>query len=157
MHVLCVAEKPSIAKAITQILSGGQFAMRQSPNRYTKNYDFNYPQTNSTFTVTSVSGHVMAHEFSDTHRIWSACDPFVLFDAPISLSVPAENKGIEKNLIAEARKCGTLMIWTDCDREGEHIGSEIAKICRKARSNIIVKRARFSAIIAQYVRGRLLL
>lgn len=25
MRVLCVAEKPSIAKSITQILSGGQF------------------------------------------------------------------------------------------------------------------------------------
>jgi DNA topoisomerase III len=26
MHVLCVAEKPSIAKSVSQILSGGQFA-----------------------------------------------------------------------------------------------------------------------------------
>lgn len=46
-----------------------------------------------------------------------------------------------------------LMIWTDCDREGEHIGKEIANVCRKAKRNIIVKRARFSAIIAQYVTG----
>ncbi len=43
-----------------------------------------------------------------------------------------------------------LMIWTDCDREGEHIGSEIAAICRRVKRNIVVKRARFSAIIAQY-------
>lgn len=41
------------------------------------------------------------------------------------------------------------MIWTDCDREGENIGAEIVKICRKAKPNIVVKRARFSAIIAQ--------
>jgi DNA topoisomerase-3 len=41
------------------------------------------------------------------------------------------------------------MIWTDCDREGENIGAEIAKVCRKANPNIVVKRARFSAIIAQ--------
>lgn len=40
------------------------------------------------------------------------------------------------------------MIWTDCDREGEHIGSEIVKVCREGNPRIIVKRARFSAIIA---------
>lgn len=31
---LCVAEKPSIAKAITQILSGGQFQTVRSPTSY---------------------------------------------------------------------------------------------------------------------------
>ena len=44
-----------------------------------------------------------------------------------------------------------LVIWTDCDREGEAIGAEIVAICRKANPTIQVKRARFSAIIAQYV------
>lgn len=39
------------------------------------------------------------------------------------------------------------MIWTDCDREGEFIGSMVAQVCRKAKPNIVVKRARFSAII----------
>lgn len=43
------------------------------------------------------------------------------------------------------------MIWTDCDREGEHIGSEIVSVCRRANRNIRVKRAKFSAIIAAYV------
>jgi DNA topoisomerase-3 len=39
------------------------------------------------------------------------------------------------------------MIWTDCDREGEHIGSEIVAACKKAKPELKVKRARFSAII----------
>ena len=47
----------------------------------------------------------------------------------------------------EARTATHLMIWTDCDREGEFIGSMVAEVCRKANPNIIVKRARFSAII----------
>lgn len=42
------------------------------------------------------------------------------------------------------------MIWTDCDREGENIGYEIAQYCQKFK-NIIVKRARFSAVISEYV------
>lgn len=41
------------------------------------------------------------------------------------------------------------MIWTDCDREGEYIGSVVAEVCRKGKPNIVVKRARFSAIIAK--------
>lgn len=58
-------------------------------------------------------------------------------------------KPIEQNLLAQARRVATLMIWTDCDREGEHIGTEIVSVCRRANRNLVVKRARFSAIIAQ--------
>jgi DNA topoisomerase III len=39
-----------------------------------------------------------------------------------------------------------LFIWTDCDREGEHIGSEIRDIARAANPRIQVKRAHFSNI-----------
>jgi DNA topoisomerase-3 len=151
MHVLCVAEKPSIAKAISQILSGGRLMSRPSQNKYIRNYDFDYPKTNSFFTVTSVSGHLMEHDFDGTYKSWESCDPFLLFDLPIVTKVTQDNKTVEKNLIEEARKSDMLMIWTDCDREGEHIGTEIVKVCRKAKANISVKRARFSAIIPQYV------
>ena len=57
-------------------------------------------------------------------------------------------QGIARNLKQEARNATELMIWTDCDREGEHIGSEVAEVCRKVNPNIRVTRARFSAIIA---------
>jgi DNA topoisomerase III len=168
MRVLCVAEKPSIARSISQILSGGQFStvsrqkwtktfgilkptQRQTGNKYIKNFDFDYPQTNASFTVTSVSGHLLTCDFPETHRSWLSCDPFALFDAPIEIRVKTESKSIEKNLMQEARTANMLMIWTDCDREGENIGSEVMKVCRKAKAGITVKRARFSAIIAQWV------
>jgi DNA topoisomerase III len=171
MHVLCVAEKPSIAKAVSQILSGGQFStvglyrfdfhaltdyalQRPTQNKYIKNYDFPYPQTRDTYTVTSVSGHLMSLDFGPMHRKWTSCDPFTLFDAPVELKVADDKKSIERNLIAEARKSQMLMIWTDCDREGENIGMEVAKICRNANHSLRVKRAKFSAIIAQYVQVR---
>lgn len=166
MRVLCVAEKPSISKSISQILSGGQFTsvcpafsycsvvsdaffQRPSANKYIRNYDFDYPQTNAQFTVTCVSGHLTSHDFPETHRKWLSCDPISLFDAPVETFTSKESKDIETNLTREARRADMLMIWTDCDREGEHIGSEVKRVCRKAKPNIIVKRARFSAIIAQ--------
>jgi DNA topoisomerase-3 len=126
-------------------------SQRATRNRYIKNFDFDYPQTNSQFTVTSVSGHLLAHDFPDEYRQWNSCDPITLFDAPIHSAVPTPSKSIEHNLLTEARTADTLMIWTDCDREGENIGSEIVKVCRKSRPHIVVKRARFSAIIPQCV------
>ncbi|MBW0466658.1 hypothetical protein O181_006373 [Austropuccinia psidii MF-1] len=149
--VLCVAEKPSIAKSITEILSGSQFTTRQSLNRFVKNYDFTYrlppsPQF-ANFTVTSVLGHLTQSNFGNEYKSWNGCDPFVLFDAPINHFINPDHKGIERNLHAEARRADRLMIWTDCDREGEHIGSEIVSVCRKVNPGILISRARFSAII----------
>ena len=60
-------------------------------------------------------------------------------------------KSIEKNLLKEAKNASHLMIWTDCDREGEHIGYEIMNVCKRANPRIEVLRARFSAIIPRYV------
>ncbi|KAF9073663.1 DNA topoisomerase [Rhodocollybia butyracea] len=149
--VLCVAEKPSISKSITQILSGGQYTTRNSANKFIKNYDFDYAPSGANFTVTCVAGHLTGQDFPDTHRKWNSCDPFVLFDMPVVVKVADDKKAMESNLFKEARNADTLMIWTDCDREGEHIGAEIARVCRRAKQHIVVKRARFSAIIAQQI------
>ncbi|KAL0581930.1 DNA topoisomerase [Marasmius crinis-equi] len=150
-RVLCVAEKPSISKAITQILSGGRFSTRDTRSKFIKNYDFDYPQTNSEFTVTAVAGHLTETEFTDAHRKWNSCDPVDLFDAPIITYVKSDYKAMEINIFNEAKRASTLMIWTDCDREGEHIGSEIANVARRAKPGITVKRARFSAIVGQQI------
>ncbi|KZT63870.1 prokaryotic type I DNA topoisomerase [Daedalea quercina L-15889] len=150
-RVLCVAEKPSIAKSITQILSGGRFTTRQSGNTYIRNYDFDYPQVNATFTVTAVAGHMLEHNFSFQYAKWTSCDPFELFEAPIIAEVRKDAATIAQNLKNEARRAHKLMIWTDCDREGEHIGWEIMRECMKVKPNIVVTRARFSAIIPQQI------
>lgn len=93
----------------------------------------------------------MSHDFPDSHRSWHSCDPFALFDAPVVSQVSKDSLTIEANLKNEARGKDMLMIWTDCDREGENIGAEVARVCRRANPNIRVKRARFSAIIAQQI------
>lgn len=65
MKVLCVAEKPSIAKSITAILSENDFTSRTSQHQYIRNYDFGYnlpPPIGRPggvdITVTSVLGHL---------------------------------------------------------------------------------------------------
>lgn len=95
-------------------------------------------------------GHLLDYEFNAMYSKWQSCDPFQLFDASIETSVKKDFKTIAQNLTNEAKRAQMLMIWTDCDREGENIGAEVANVCLNAQRNITVKRARFSAIIPQY-------
>jgi DNA topoisomerase-3 len=93
----------------------------------------------------------MEHDFGDAHRKWHSCSPIDLFDAPVEAKIRSDNRSIEQNLLSEARNANMLMIWTDCDREGENIGAEVAAVCRRANRGIEVKRARFSAIIREQI------
>ncbi|CAH1767113.1 3439_t:CDS:10 [Entrophospora sp. SA101] len=154
MKILCVAEKPSISKSVAEILSNRGFRTRQSGNRFIKNYDFSCIFNDDQMvevTMTAVSGHLMKYDFAPEYRKWDSCAPLVLFQAPIIKFVGEENRQIKDNLYHEAQRADQLMIWTDCDREGENIGSEIASICEQAKRGIRITRARFSAIIPDQI------
>lgn len=53
---------------------------------------------------------------------------------------------LQRTLEREIRTCDALIIWTDCDREGENIGFEVIKVCTDVKPNIQVYRAKFSEI-----------
>lgn len=69
-----------------------------------------------------------------------------LYHIPL-LKSPVENAGaVISNLKQFSRDCDDLIIWTDCDREGEAIGFDIIDVCLQQKSNIDVFRAKFSAL-----------
>ncbi|KAL2816784.1 DNA topoisomerase [Aspergillus cavernicola] len=147
--VLCVAEKPAIAKAVAQHLSGGQFQTHHiTGNQYVKNYvfDFNFgaPWGDCSVTMTSVIGHLTSVDFPREYKTWLSCPPAVLFEAPIHTSVDKDKTAIAKNIMKQARNHRALVIWTDCDREGEHIGAEVRDQAKEGNRNILVKRAKFN-------------
>ncbi|KAK8055466.1 DNA topoisomerase III, partial [Apiospora rasikravindrae] len=151
MKILCVAEKPSIAKAVAEHLSGGRSETRNTRNKYIKNYVFDYdfggqPWGNCTVTMTSVLGHISAVEFPSEYKDWRHPPPERLFDAPVNTVIADDKKDIAQNIETQARYSQGLCIWTDCDREGEHIGHEIREAARKGNAALTVKRARFSNI-----------
>lgn len=101
--------------------------------------------------VTSVSGHLLALDFTGSYKKWQAVNPVSLFDAPITKYCPDDFLNIKKTLEEETKKSQYLIIWTDCDREGENIGFEVIKVCKEVRPGIQVFRAKFSEITYQSV------
>ena len=81
---------------------------------------------------TSVSGHLMEKDFEAPYRKnWQACAPGDLFHLPVVSYVPDKMKNIFQTLQAEAKKCQWLVLWLDCDREGENIAFEVIEACRR--------------------------
>ncbi|KAL0074035.1 DNA topoisomerase [Phycomyces blakesleeanus] len=147
--IICVAEKPSAAKAIAGILSNNNFRTSPTDDRYVKNYEFEYSFDNRPAKVimTSVRGHLSEFAFAGkANKEWYSCEPIALFKYPISQNVAEDYSGIEKNLKILARSASVVYIWTDCDREGEAIGGEVADVCLSVNSHLEIWRARFSAM-----------
>jgi len=113
-----------------------------------KNYEFTYDFRqwggNCAVTMTSVVGHLTGMEFDERYRSWRSCAPSALFDATTHITVDKDKQSIARNIQWQASGASVLFIWTDCDREGEHIGGEVRDQAKKGNSRIVVKRARFS-------------
>ena len=105
--------------------------------------------------VTSVTGHMMEIEFEGNLKSWSSCQPVELFTAPIHKTVKKESELIEKTLIREAKKCNVLLLWLDCDLEGENIAYEVIKVCKAANPRLDIYRARFSALVERDIQRTL--
>ncbi|VEU24098.1 DEKNAAC105323 [Brettanomyces naardenensis] len=101
--------------------------------------------------MTSVAGHITNNDFPKEFG-WNNCSPVALFDAPTKIKV--ENPLIADNITQEAQNCDALMIWTDCDREGEYIGWEVVEQAKKRNPRITLEstyRARFSHLERSHI------
>lgn len=123
-----------------------------------KNYNFqyNFPRWGECeVTMTSVLGHLYSQDFGPDCRSWNSCDPSALFEAQIHMYHDEKNKPIAKNIETQGRYSQALFIWTDCDREGEYIGTEVRKVAAKDNPRLTnpanVVRARFSNIERQHI------
>lgn len=54
---------------------------------------------------------------------------------------------IKRTLEEVARGCQWLVLWLDCDREGENIAFEVIEVCTAVNRQLTLRRARFSALI----------
>ncbi|KAM0677623.1 Karyopherin transporter [Binucleata daphniae] len=142
MKILNIAEKPSVAKSISYTLSQNVSKL-QSYNKYTPNYKFKYKENEMVFT--SLLGHLFTTDFVG-YQDWNAADPKILFTAEIKKFVNKNQDNIKKNIQNQVYNANLVVIWTDCDREGENIGKEIYDVVREKNKHVEIKRARFNAI-----------
>ncbi|CAL0328031.1 unnamed protein product [Lupinus luteus] len=141
--VLMVAEKPSIALAIASVLSRGQMFTRRGSTEVHE-FEGMFHDSPAHFKVTSVIGHVFSLDFPAKYQDWSATDPFDLFQAQVIKNESNPKAHICRHLNQEARGCHYLVLWLDCDREGENICFEVLE---STGFNIRdAYRARFSSV-----------
>ena len=96
--------------------------------------------------MTSVAGHLMEMDFQAPYNKWRACPNEQLYTAPIVSYVPDNKKDVQRNLQKEARGCQWLVLWLDCDREGEAIAFEVIEACTQVNSRLQLFRAYFSTL-----------
>ncbi|CUV06663.1 unnamed protein product [Cryptosporidium hominis] len=148
IKVLMVAEKPSISDTISRILSNGKLDTRRGK---TPVHEFNgtFMGMNVQFRVTSVAGHVFEIDFPQSYSNWEKTDPVSLFDAPI-IKNESSSKMVS-HLEKESKGCSYLVLWLDCDREGENICFEVINVVSNNMSKgkdqkDWIFRAKFSSI-----------
>ena len=155
VRALNVAEKPSVAKEVSRILSNGSCSNRPSFSKYNRIYEFGYNEpgvgAGLDMVVTSVTGHLCGIDFTSTFQSWSRVDARELFDAPLETQVKSPE--IARTLRSEAARADWLILWLDCDREGEAIAEEVRAVAAEGNPGIVVKRARFSALIPAQIHG----
>ncbi|XP_026400715.1 DNA topoisomerase 3-beta-like [Papaver somniferum] len=145
--VLMVAEKPSIALSIASALSGGRMSTRRGSTDVHE-FDGTFQGSHVQYKVTSVIGHVFSVDFPPKYQDWAVTDPLDLFSAPILKSESNPKAHIRRHLSQEARGCGHLVLWLDCDREGENICFEVMECTgiHGKEAGRRVHRARFSSV-----------
>uniref|UniRef100_A0AAR2JDV6 DNA topoisomerase n=1 Tax=Pygocentrus nattereri TaxID=42514 RepID=A0AAR2JDV6_PYGNA len=152
--VLMVAEKPSLAQSIAKILSKGSCSSRKGLNGACSVHDYtgSFMGQNVRFKMTSVCGHVMSLDFTGKYNNWDKVDPAELFSkAPTEKKEANPKLNMVKFLQVEAKGCDYVVLWLDCDKEGENICFEVLDAIQPVMNKLYgnertVYRAKFSSI-----------
>lgn len=104
------------------------------------------------FKFTSVTGHVYNIDFVQEFNSWDI-DPHRLFEAPTKKQEANPKMHLCRHLQSESKGVDYLVLWLDCDREGENICFEVMENCvpkmkqpTNAGKMSHVYRAKFSGI-----------
>lgn len=141
---LNVAEKPSVAKELANSLSNGNFRNGTTQSRFNPVFEFQFE--GKSMIVTSVAGHLMEDEFPAHTRSWAAYPFQGLFSEPITKTVRGDLEPLKRNVEVLASRAEVLVLWLDCDREGENICFEVLEVAQRKNPRLQVRRAHFSSL-----------
>ncbi|MCX7831917.1 MAG: DNA topoisomerase I [Actinobacteria bacterium] len=145
MNVLIVSEKNITARKIATILSGGKF----KTEKVYKYPLYTWENDGKTYRCFGLKGHILKVDFPKQYSNWSKVDLLELVKAD-TIKIPKEEKMV-KLVEKEAKNAQMLIVATDFDREGELIGYDLAKIAKTKNPELLIKRARFSALTKEEI------
>ena len=169
-RILNVAEKPSIARLITKYLSNNRFDRLDSNSKYNPIFEFDYKFEGEecTMITTSVTGHIKELRFSKEYKNWNEVQPKTLItEAEVISGTHDDKMPIVQNLAELSADLTDLILWLDCDREGEAICFEVLEACfgedyddywdedegRYQKDGVNIYRAKFSAATQKDILG----
>ncbi|CAF4968388.1 unnamed protein product [Rotaria sp. Silwood1] len=156
MIIFMVAEKPSLALSISQILSNGQLSSRKGFNNVCSVHEWTgkfQSNPSARFRMTSVAGHVFGLDFVPRYNNWDKVDPSELFAGETLKKEASPNHHMPAFLEKESRGADVIILWLDCDKEGENICFEVLDCIKNSiNQNAKVLRARFSSITDKDIR-----
>ena len=160
--VLCICEKPSVAKQLAMKLTkSGKYRVQKNemaPMCKIFHLHCYFPPARAVASVaiTSVLGHLLETTFDGEDK----GNPGRLYRTPVrkNLIPEIQKLGIDEHLRRCASEAEYIFLWLDCDREGENICQEILDIVRRAPSCFAkederVYRAKFSSLAGQALRN----
>ncbi|MES1921050.1 hypothetical protein MHBO_002648, partial [Bonamia ostreae] len=132
---LIVGEKPSVALSVAKALSNNNFQSKKSFATPIHEFTGSFQDKRTVFRCTSVTGHVLNIDFHPKYRNWTDTEPRELFTAKTEKNPADKNGKICKHLQIAAKNVKYLILWLDCDREGENICFEVIDQCRFSMVN----------------------
>ncbi|KAG7360153.1 DNA topoisomerase [Nitzschia inconspicua] len=171
--ILNVAEKPSVARALAGAFHRIPQSREAAPMRreaaqifthdnvcfpyiFSQGHGGTGPSRPHRMITTSVRGHLASIEFGSDYG-WSRCDPVQLFEAPIEIVYKDDMQPLKRMLERLSKTVDAVILWLDCDREGEAIGDEVMQVCvgGNPRLRPYVYRAKFSTVMDAEIRRAL--
>ena len=179
LTILNVAEKPSVARALSSVFSQIPNSRDLPPLRNQAAQIFvidnvifpsiniqgngtlipiqnNRNDRSHKMIVTSVRGHLASQDFPPNYG-WNSCPPISLFEAPIETLYKHDMQPLQRMIQDQCRNVDGIILWLDCDREGEAICDEVRTVCLNSNPRLRdrIYRAKFSTVLPQEIKRAL--
>lgn len=172
--VLNIAEKPSVARALAaafnRVPEAQDGGMRREAAQIFTHNNVRFPDIFTqaqqgravgpsaphTMITTSVRGHLATTDFPEQYG-WKSVDPIELFTAPLETIYKDDMKPLQTMLTRLSKNVHAVILWLDCDREGEAIADEVMQVCLESNPRLqpYVYRAKFSTVLDAEIRRAL--
>ena len=150
VNVLMIAEKPSIARLIGDVISNGNARIKKNARgKILINFNGIFKGIKARYTISAVAGHIYTSDFLKEHNKWNAIDHSELYNVPTIKLEATRQAQMPIGIRKLAKGKDIICLWLDCDKEGENICYEVlynALLVMNKKNYQQIYRAKFSSL-----------